>query len=247
MRDRPYNLAIETSDHLGWLTLGKEDEILESILIAAERGQATSALRPRRGSDLMPTLEALCQRHDVLPTDLGEIYVSTGPGSFTGLRVAMAAVKMLARFMEVRVVGVPTIDVVALQVPAEDPLPANLAIALNFKRLTAYAALYKRDVDQDPSKWIAQNKACVMSMDELLDQPEHPLALMAPALPVDFPLPAHVTRLEADLGQPHSDSVWLLGRQAARQGLYTDPRQLLPIYARPPEAVELWNQRHGSA
>lgn len=246
MRHRPYNLAIETSDHLGWLTLGREDEILESTLIGSDAVKAATTIRPRRGSDLMPTLEALCQRHDISPGDLGEIYVSMGPGSFTGLRVAMAAVKMLARFLEVRLVAVPTIEVVASQVPAEEPLPATLAIALNFKQLTAYAGLYKREMDQDPSIWIAQGQACVMSMDELLDQPEHPLALMAPALPADYPLPAHVTRLESDLGQPHSDSVWHLGRIAARQGLYTDVRHLLPIYARPPEAVTLWNQRHGS-
>ena len=66
------------------------------------------------------------------------------------------------------------------------------------------------------------------------------------ALPADFILPQGVTRLSAALGQPHSESVWLLGQEAARLSQYTDLRHMLPIYARPPEAVELWNLRHGT-
>ena len=119
MRERPFNLAIETSDRQGWITLGRGHELLESMMIHSAATPSASGLSPRRGDDLMPAIELLCQRHDVQPRDIGELYVSLGPGSFTGLRVAIATAKMLARFLETRVIGVPTIEVIAHQVPAD--------------------------------------------------------------------------------------------------------------------------------
>jgi len=41
--------------------------------------------------------------------------------------------------------------------------------------------------------------------------------------------------------------VWTLGRRMAKKGQWTDYPVLAPIYARVPEAVTLWDQRHGTA
>lgn len=242
MVNRPYNIAIETSDVQGWLTLGKEHDLLEAVMVGGPT--KTPGQPPRRGGELMPAIEALCQRHNVQPRQLGEVYVSTGPGSFTGLRVAITTARMLARFLDVKVVGVPTIDVIAQQVPLQTSLPSRLAIALNIKRQTAYAATYTRQAHH----WQPDAEPAIVPLEQLLSQgASQPMALVAPGLPMDYALPASITRLAEDIARPHSDSVWLLGQRAAHLGQYTDPATLLPIYARPPEAVELWNQRHGEA
>lgn len=250
MHDKPFNVAIETSDRVGWLTLGQGDEMIESVMVGSDAmsvplaGQAAV----RRSSDLMPTLETLCQKHDVSPSAIGEIYVSVGPGSFTGLRVAVSAAKMMASLLGAKLVAVPTIEVVALQIPTQETSCSKLAVALNFKRQTAWCAMFDRmrESDHHPWQWKMMAEAKVMTLEDLLAQTTEPVELIAPALPAATKLPAHVTLIDPSLGQPHSQHTWQLGRAAAKAGRFVDAYELAPIYARPPEAVELWNQRHGS-
>ena len=81
-----------------------------------------------------------------------------------------------------------------------------------------------------------------MTLNSLLADARRPLTILAQS-PGDFDLDGHVTVLSDDLAQPRSDMLWHLGRQQAKQGKYTDPATLLPRYARPPEAVQLWDSR----
>lgn len=63
----------------------------------------------RQSAELMPRLLALLEREDVALTELDGIAVGTGPGSFTGLRVALAAGKGLALALGRPIVGVPSL------------------------------------------------------------------------------------------------------------------------------------------
>ncbi len=87
MGDGRYNLAIETSSRSASIALGCADRLIEAVDLPPQR---------RHNVGLMPAIDRLCGAHGVTPRDLAEVYVSLGPGSFTGLRVAVAAVKMLA-------------------------------------------------------------------------------------------------------------------------------------------------------
>lgn len=124
MTTRPHNLAIETSSRRGFVALGQGDDVLEVVELPAKR---------RHNLDLVPTTDTLCKRHNLGPADLGELYVSLGPGSFTGLRIAIATAKMLALTVGVRIVGIPTLDLLCAQHP-------DAMICLNVKRDTAWSA-----------------------------------------------------------------------------------------------------------
>ncbi|MEO1235212.1 MAG: tRNA (adenosine(37)-N6)-threonylcarbamoyltransferase complex dimerization subunit type 1 TsaB [Planctomycetota bacterium] len=124
MADPPLHVAIETSSRRGQLALGRGDALLDTAELPAAR---------RHNLDLVPALDALLQQHGFHPRDLGELYLSLGPGSFTGLRIAVATAKMLALTLGVRVVGVPTLDVLTAQHP-------GALVALNVKRHTAWSA-----------------------------------------------------------------------------------------------------------
>lgn len=119
-----YNLAIETSGRTGAIALGRDDGLLATIDLPRQR---------RHTLELMPTIDRLCRDRGVRPRDLGEVYVSLGPGSFTGLRVALATVKMLALAGGVRVVGIPSIDALRIEHP-------GAMVLLNIKRGSAYCA-----------------------------------------------------------------------------------------------------------
>jgi hypothetical protein len=50
---------------------------------------------------------------------------------------------------------------------------------------------------------------------------------------------------EPDVRLPTAEGVWRVGRRLAAAGEFTEYHHLLPIYTRRPEAVRLWEQRHG--
>jgi tRNA threonylcarbamoyl adenosine modification protein YeaZ len=62
----------------------------------------------RSDDGLMPAIAALCDQHGIAARDLAAIAVSTGPGGFTGLRVAVTAAQCIALATGARVIDVGT-------------------------------------------------------------------------------------------------------------------------------------------
>ena len=210
MTDRPHILAIETSSRRGFVALGRGDTVLEVVELPPKR---------RHNLDLVPTIDAVCQRHGLGPSVLGELYVSLGPGAFTGLRIAVATAKMLALTVGVKIVGVPTLDLLCAQHP-------GAMVCLNVKRDTAWSAAAL-------AKGSPADAAYPPALRRLDDIRATGLPLVADTL--DDATPA-----EPDVRVLHQ-----LGRAAAADNRYHDPLTLLPEYVREPEAVTLWDQRHG--
>lgn len=233
-----YNLALATAAARGSVSLGRGDEHLATVDVPQPR---------RHNVDLMPTIDHLCQQYSVRPNQIGELYLSIGPGSFTGLRIAVATAKMLALTLNLRVVAVPTIQVVAQGAPPprSDAPHQALGVGVNLKQDRFYGAVFRYDATE--KLWIERAPACLMTLPELLAQAPRPLKILGDPLP---PLPAEnpdVDVLPPDLSEGRSPIVWALGRRMALQGMFADPATLAPLYARPPEAQELWDKRQAKA
>lgn len=230
MPDRPYNLAIETSGRSGSVTLGRGDAIVATVELQHKR---------RHNVELIPTIDALCREHGVAPGAIGQVYVSLGPGSFTGLRVGITTTKMLALANHVEVYGIPTLDVLAENAPAD---AQHVAVCLNLKRDTVHSAVYRREGD----RWSAVVEPRLRTMAELLEACPRPVCLIGDPMPVVPDEPARgVTVLGPDYAVGRSAAVHRLGRRVAATRAPDDPMRLAPLYIREPEAVELWNRRHG--
>lgn len=221
-----YGLAIEMSCPQGSVTLCHDDMELDTLSIPKPH---------RHAIELMSTIDQLCKQHQVGPKQIGEIYVSIGPGSFTGLRIAVATVKIFARVIGSRLVAVATTDVVAENAP-QDRL--HVAVCLNTKKNQMYAAVYRRA----SSTWRKIMGPDLMTPSELCARGPSPLAVLGEHLP-DYGWPTDVECLDATLAVPNSRMVWRLGRQLAKRGEFVDAIKFLPLYARAPEAVELWQNR----
>ena len=105
--DAPISIALETAGRVGHVALGVGDRFITSREVPRTR---------QRNLELVPTLGALLREHDFAPGDIDVLYVSLGPGSFTGLRMAIATAQMLALAQpSIKLVGVPTLDVLAHQ------------------------------------------------------------------------------------------------------------------------------------
>ncbi len=234
---REINIAIETSSPKGSIAIGRGDQLLLQQALPDRR---------RHSVELMSTIDQMMRELGEGPDSVAEVYVSAGPGSFTGLRVAISIAQMLGEAGGVKLVSVPTIEATALNADSPQSLglagDTLLAVAINTKRQTAYTQVFAWD-----GRWLPRESADVRDFAPWLGQLPRPIALLGDHLPeVDDDLWRDVTRLPGELTVARAECVWQIGRSLAAAGRYVDPARLLPIYARRPEAVELWEQRHGS-
>jgi len=231
-----YGLAFETSGAIGQITLGDAGSTLETRSLSGPR---------RHAAEFLPTVAALCRDHSVNPSAIRHIYVSAGPGSFTGLRIGITAARMIALATGADIVAVPTLEVVAQNAMDASPPPDYVAVVLDAKRKRVYAAAFRRlDIEYAPTS----DPAEVAPADFLARQPRtcavlgegvayHRKAIEASGLVV----------LPDALHAPRAETVYRLGVQRARRGLADDPRRLIPVYIRPPEAEEKWLLRQTRA
>ena len=71
---------------------------------------------------LLEDVDALLTSADAEPAELGRIVVGTGPGSFTSLRMGLAASRTLAFALDAQVAGVSTLEALAAGAPAALPV-----------------------------------------------------------------------------------------------------------------------------
>lgn len=237
MANRPYNLAIETSGPAGSCSLGVGDRLIASVDLAGRPPAVTN--HGRRQQDLMAAIDDLTRTHQVDRTQLGQIYLSIGPGSFTGLRVAVTTAKTMAIILGLQLVAVPTVAAVAENAPTSGEHEPHLAVCLSYKTDTVYAQLFDLVAD----RWQPNGTAAVQTVEDLLANAPRPLAIIAHPKVVFDPGTTDVRQLPADCLQPHSRAIWSLGRKLAMQNRFMDPYHLVPLYARPPEAQRLWECR----
>jgi tRNA threonylcarbamoyladenosine biosynthesis protein TsaB len=92
---------------------------------------ATSALvsdgdvlgeRTSRAVRLLADVDELLGAAGAEPAELDRIVVGTGPGSFTGVRMGVAAARVLAFALEVPLAGIPTLDALAAGAPGARPV-----------------------------------------------------------------------------------------------------------------------------
>ncbi len=230
----PHIVAIETSGRLGSVALGLAGEPVDVVAFSTEANHAV---------ELLPTIERLTARQGWAADSVDQFYVSAGPGSFTGLRIGITVARTLAMAVGAKVVAVPTADVLAynaLDLP--DP-PEHLAVVLDAKRKQVYTAVFRLD-----GGWYRKVvDACVMVPADLLARTARPLALLGEGVAYHRSAltGSEVSVLDEELNRPRAEVVLELGWELAGSGHFADPRSLVPIYLRRPEAEDLWNARHG--
>jgi len=222
-------IAIETSCRTGGIVLAQGHEILESVTFDASS---------RHTVELISRLSGAMASAGIAPSELDQVCVSAGPGSFTGLRIGMSVVKTMCQLLpRLRCVAVPSAEVIAENMRRVDW--QHLGVLLSAKREQVYAVLFTRRAGQVHVDW----PGTVMSANEFLRSAPKPLLLTGEALEhVEVSGPG-IDVAEPSLHLPTAEGLWQVGKRLAADGRFTDPRQLAPIYGRRPEAVRLWEQR----
>ena len=124
-------LAIDSSSSSCAVAVVSDGIISGTVSAHMERGH---------GAAIMPMIQKAVNESNFSLSDFTSIAVTIGPGSFTGLRIAMAAAKGLAISRDIPLIGISCFEAVAQRInQADRALPYDLLlIALNSKREDLY-------------------------------------------------------------------------------------------------------------
>ncbi|HEU5288147.1 MAG TPA: tRNA (adenosine(37)-N6)-threonylcarbamoyltransferase complex dimerization subunit type 1 TsaB [Candidatus Limnocylindria bacterium] len=117
----------------------------------------------RHGDELFPTIERMLAHARTTLAEIDRVAVATGPGSFTGLRVAIAAAQGIARGACAALVGVSTLDVLAYP---HAPSKQRTCPLLPAGRTEWYAAFYQ----ERNRKWMRRSPYIVATLPDLCRQ-----------------------------------------------------------------------------
>lgn len=94
------SLVMDTSNSYLAVGLFKDNMCLEAFQEKGSRRQSEKAI---------PTLKEVLDRHHIALKDVNEMIITSGPGSYTGVRVAMTIAKILAAVSDVRIKSVSSL------------------------------------------------------------------------------------------------------------------------------------------
>ncbi|HWE03907.1 MAG TPA: tRNA (adenosine(37)-N6)-threonylcarbamoyltransferase complex dimerization subunit type 1 TsaB [Tepidisphaeraceae bacterium] len=231
----PRGLVIETSGRLGSIA------ITEAGRVIAEDSFAHGL---KHAAEMVPRIDALLKAAGWLPADVREIYVSAGPGSFTGLRIGITLAKTLAFATGAKIVAVPSAEVLARNAPSE---AQNVLIVLDAKRDQIFTARLHRD---DPrATWKIVEPAHLDTLPAMLSRAPRPVHLIGEGISFHEKFldraDSSVIVTSEDLWRPRPQAVAAIGFDLAREQLFTPLDSLTPIYIRKPEAEEKYEAAAG--
>ncbi|HEX4603674.1 MAG TPA: tRNA (adenosine(37)-N6)-threonylcarbamoyltransferase complex dimerization subunit type 1 TsaB [Candidatus Angelobacter sp.] len=165
-------LAIDTSGQSGGITLVEADaESFRVIESAAIAGGTFSA-------QLIPTLAALLKKHGYGVKDLGGFAAASGPGSFTGLRVGLSAIKGLAETLQKPIAVVSVLEALA----SLSEHSGRVAAAMDAGRKEVFLGVFDKVGDNPEYRPVAEGRqssaqGLQKEREELLSQQEFLAAL----------------------------------------------------------------------
>ncbi|MCE5313923.1 MAG: tRNA (adenosine(37)-N6)-threonylcarbamoyltransferase complex dimerization subunit type 1 TsaB [Armatimonadota bacterium] len=221
-------IAIDSSQDMCTLALGLKNQTLAEVHFHHKM----SLLRR-----LIPNIESMLSDAGYAPKNLDGIVASLGPGSFTGLRIGITTAKSLAWTLGKPIVGVPTLDAIALGA-------ANASVELICPMIFARAnEVYWTLMDSTADVRLADYD--VSTLPEVLDEVERrglSACFCGSGATRNSETIRHRFGNKAVISRHWSDyargaALLELGRKRLIEGLHDDAFTLTPMYIRKPLPV----------
>lgn len=212
-------LAADTSGKNGSLALVQfgagASRTLELVLLG---GGTFSA-------QLVPLISALLTEHSLAKSDIDAFAVASGPGSFTGLRVGLAAVKALAEILQKPIAPVSLLEAVARGAGCE----GNVLAALDARRGEIYCGEYELRGSRATlvtQQLLTEQEFAAGAIGRLVATPDAKVAELARQKNLQ------VTQIEP----PRADAIARLGFEKIEAGEVVSPEALDATYIRRSDA-----------
>jgi tRNA threonylcarbamoyladenosine biosynthesis protein TsaB len=218
-------LIFDTATTAGSVALCRGERLLAEIVV--------DSLANHSDKLLLHVQQILAEQHSSL-AEIAAFAVIDGPGSFTGLRVGVAAAKGLARACQRPLFGVSSLHLLAAALPYAS-LPVSVLIdarkkevyTATFSTAAGYPSLLDEPRVLPPQQLLAEMAAPALFVGS-------GTLLYRDLIVARFG--AHATFAPGPLHTPRASAAAPLVLQQLRAGAQSDPELLLPRYIRPSEA-----------
>lgn len=107
-------------------------------------GEVTETIGRGHAEHLMHVVDAALAKAGIALSAVQRVVVTVGPGSFTGIRIGVAAARGFALSLDIPAIGVTTLEVMAAAARAQNPGQSVLA-AIDAKREEIYLQSFDSD------------------------------------------------------------------------------------------------------
>ena len=231
-------LAVDTSAKAVSCALVRDSKVLASFF--SNTGLTHS-------QTLLPMVEDLLRVADVMVNELDALAVNAGPGSFTGVRIGVAAVKGLAFTEEKPCVAVSTLESMAMNVPLKPG--AAVCGVMDARCQQVYTALFSVDETGILVRLWDDEAISIATLGERLKAVGKEIVLVGDGSELcydalreivdDLVLAPTSARLQNAVGTA------LVAERLFEQGCSVTAEELLPTYLRLPQAERELNARLG--
>ena len=227
-------VALETSGRFGSIAAVSVEATQAKIV-----GSLPLPTDNRTAQTLIPSLMNLLEISNWRVGELDMICATTGPGSFTGLRIGVTTAKTLAYAIGAKLVGVHTLAAMASTVDSKDK---RVWAILDAQRNEIFAACFQPGWQKNDGHF---PDTIVVGADDFLSRIRPGDLVMGPPLSeVSERIPNDVLLADASLWYPTAEAVALVGIAALGRGNVSDPMQFAPHYYRISAAEENARARH---
>lgn len=221
-------LGIDTATEQGSVGLCRDQEPRGELMFSAAMSQSEK---------LILAIEQLLSLNEIRKQELELIAISTGPGSFTGLRIGAATAKGLARALNIPLVGVPNADAYALshfKGAGTGACPYKVCVLLPDRRNLVYYAVFSNG-----TKLSEERSSTIEALVEELQRMEDRVLLIGAGVEkhrdILTKLP-NIAIAPLTLNRPSAVNIALLGAQKFRRTQKDELYELEPMYVQKPLA-----------
>ena len=214
-------LAFDTSSKTLSLAILEDRELL---------AQTTLNIKKNHSIILMPAIDFLMNSLDMKPKDLDRIVVAQGPGSYTGLRIAVATAKTLAHTLKIELVGVSSL--LAL-VPEQ--VEGLVIPVMDARRNNVYAGFYQSGQAVRPEEHLSF--ADVLEIAGAIDQP---ITFVGETEAFEEQIVTSLPQAAIQSTLPDAATIGRLGLDLPAQSIH----DFVPNYLKRVEAEENWLKTH---
>lgn len=221
-------LSIDTSTMMGGVAVMDEDKGLLS--------ETRARVKAGHSGRLMPEIDGALKRASLSLSDIDALSVTTGPGSFTGLRIGLSTVKGLSYSTGIPVVAVPTLEAFAWNLPH---FPHPVCPMLDARKKEVYAAVFSTRKG-DIKRLVEESSIRPAALADELSKFES-VMLLGQGAELYKRLFIEALGEKALFAPPHlmvpaPSASAELGLRKALKGEFSDPATLSPFYIRKSEA-----------
>ncbi len=186
---------------------------------------------------LLPMIDKVLEASGLRLDEMDAIAVSKGPGSFTGLRIGSATAKGLAEAIEKPVIGIPSVDALAMNMAGFDGIIVPL---MDARRNETYTGIYSFEGD----KLEVLREQCAVPLEDILsdvNSREKRTVFLGDGIPVfidQIEKECSVSYMIAPVSHrlQKASSMAVLAAKYYNEGRYSDASEYVPAYLRVSQA-----------